>query len=204
MRRIPLVDWLTYLGIPTMAVVVGAVTALLTPSWTFGKTIALAVFLFFFVVIGVSTLLGRLATPPTYVTKQGVAVWSYDGGPHRAEIELGLDVFIRHVFTAEAVRMLESVRMEFQPHKLGTSRWGWRTKDLDGVQSGNAALMRWEGSLETSLFFHELMHIYDELVRSANIVRWQPDQDHREPALWVHEGEMCEEYARYHQRRKKE
>jgi len=214
-RRLPIIDILVYGGLGLFAVI-AAIIAFVTPQeWDAAKLGILIGVCGGMLVLCIVVLLSKALRRPSYITKQGVAVYAVNEGtlqdktnwsPTELDVVDALDFFVRNlprylpeVHENDLINMLKDSVVEFQEKPVGAIGIGWLVKDKAGLQQGKAMLVQWPGTIARSAFFHELMHMVDECC--LQVKGWKPDYEHTKEPLWDAQAEVLQGYIQECQRR---
>lgn len=194
MRRfIPWQDIAFYGGLALMSIIAGVWCALTSQEWNVGKVVALVAVPVGYLMVACVVILGRLFTRPTYVTRDGVAVWATKDGPGEHAMGFACGFFIDAMlnlcednmeadwFPRELIlRVMSEAKIEWRSKPITLlSRYGWRVKDKAGLQQGTNIMVYWPGSIKESALFHELGHMVRQLVFKQEI-----DYKHEDKEWW--------------------
>lgn len=195
---VPWADWLLYGGLALVAVV-GAVIAAITPQyWDTGKILVLILVPAAFVVVASIVLISKYWSRPDFISKHNISVWTDGIAIDKDQFERLTYVFVRilpaliqtyipkededrrSLSTGALRAMLHNARVEWRKKPITLlSRLGWSVKDKAGLQQGRGVMLHWTGSIVSSAYYHELLHMVDEV-----ILKREPDYAHRDVNWW--------------------
>lgn len=201
---IPWKDWLLFGGLALLSVV-GSVAAALTPqAFPLGKIVTLVSVPVALIAIAVIVLISKYRSRPDFVDRHGIAVWHRGVRQFtRATFEANVILFIaalprlvRQRFHEDApecqvtgkqlLKMFNGAQVAWQMEPISLlSKWGWTIKDKAGLQKGKDIRVQWGKTIAGSAFFHECMHMVDELV-----LRRAPDYAHENKPWWALVSEL--------------
>jgi hypothetical protein len=195
---VPWKDWLLYGGLAAVAIVSAGVAALTPQEWSTGKILVLVLVPVAFLVVSAIVLVGKYRSRPDFISKHGIAVWTGGVPLDKAQFERLTYVFIRmlpslvksHLSPTDVEcsdisennlrGMLNGARVEWRRKPITIfSRWGWVVKDKEGLQQGRSVMVHWTESLISSAYYHELMHMVDEIVLHRGV-----DYTHKDVKWW--------------------
>ena len=203
-RYIPWKDWLLFGGLALLSVI-GSIAAALTPQeFPLGKIVTLVSVPLALVGIAIAVLVSKYRSRPDFIDCHGIAVWKKGAvSLTRAVFEANIAFFIaalprliqshlpegarEHRATATClVLMFQDSRVAWQSKPISLmSKWGWNIKDKAGLQQGKRIRVQWGKTIAGSAFFHECLHMVDELV-----LQRAPDYAHENKPWWALVSEL--------------
>lgn len=179
-------------GLPLLFTGLG-VGAWLTPQeWPVpGVVILLAVIWGAWAIFGIF-LWQRWRSKPDFELSNGAVVWTGGISEITAErVEAAIKFFIAKAAektgTVESAvsEMCSKLRIEFVDGRVS-----WGGLAYNGIASGFRVKVNWLGGFKKNAFFHELIHVLQEMVLNK-----PRDYDHEDSVLWSLVGEMKREFA---------
>jgi hypothetical protein len=124
-----------------------------------------------FAVLSVMVVMDWNTSYPSFLTKQGVYVWTGGSKISKEKIEEALNVFMSKlpkysgnlVSTEEISVLLNGVTIEFSPF-VNWDLFGWTIHEKNGLQHKKYIKLYWNGSVRKSGLLHLLAHTVQQCV----------------------------------------
>lgn len=195
----PWIDLIFFGSIAIIAVALSILAASTQQEWDIGKIVVLIVTPIAFTGLAIVIVVYKWFSKPDFTTKHGTYVWRNNiSGLTKIVVEKALDFFVEQVplfypniKPAELEGMLQDAKIEFRDGGITLYAIGWDVRDKSGLQQGRAIMVKWNGSIVESAFFHELMHVVDEI-----IFHKEPDYKHENLGWWNFEGVLNSDFTK--------